>query len=52
LFGNKKTAEGEVAEDEIVEKDLDKKTGYLNLRIKGTLEDYEIEMSKKREKKE
>ena len=52
LFGNKKAADGEVAEDEIIEKDLDKKTGYLNLRIKGTLEDYEIEMRKKREGKE
>lgn len=51
LFGSKKTKDGEVGDDEIIEKDLNKKTRYLNLRVKGTLEDYDIQMEKKGNKK-
>jgi len=51
LFGKKKTKEGEVNDDEILEKDLNKKTRYLNLRVKGTLDDYDIEMSKEKKQK-
>jgi len=51
LFGKKKTKDGEVGDDEIIEKPLNKKTWYLNLRVKGTLDDYEIKLRKKRKKK-
>ena len=50
LFGNKKTKDGEVGDDEIIEKDSNKKTRYLNLRVKGTLDDYDIQLRKKRKK--
>lgn len=50
LFGNKKTRDGEVGDDEIIEKDLNKTTRYLNLRVKGTLDDYDIQLRKKRKK--
>ncbi|GAB5554481.1 MAG: hypothetical protein Sapg2KO_40720 [Saprospiraceae bacterium] len=50
LFSNKKTEDGEIGEDEIIEKDLNKKTRYLNLRVKGTLDDYDIQLRKKRNK--
>jgi len=51
LFGKKKTKEGDTGDDEIIEKDPKKKTRYLNLRVKGTLDDYEIQLRKKRGKK-
>ena len=51
LFGNKKTKEGEVGDDEIIEKDPNKNTRYLNVRVKGTLDDYDIQLRKKRRKK-
>jgi hypothetical protein len=37
-------------DDEIIEKDPNKKTRYLNLRVKGTLDDYDIQLWKKRKK--
>ncbi len=48
LFGNKKTDDKEETFDEIIEKDSNKKTRYLNLRIKGTMDDYDIKMMKKK----
>ncbi len=51
LFGNKKTKDGEIGDEEIIEKDPNKKTRYLNLRIKGTLDDYNIKVRKKRNRK-
>jgi hypothetical protein len=48
LFGIKKIKDGEVGDDEIIEKDLNRKTSYLNLRIKGTLDDYDIKLKKKK----
>lgn len=48
LFGDKKTKEGEVETDEIIEKDPNKNTRYLNLRVKGTLDDYDIQLKKKK----
>ena len=51
LFGSKKTKKGEIGDDEIIEKDPKKKTRYLNLRIKGTLNDYDIQLRKKRRRK-
>ena len=47
LFGNKKTKEGDTGDDEIIEKDSSKKTRYLNLRISGTLDEYDIKLKKK-----
>ena len=51
LFGSKKTSGGETGDDEIIEKDPKKKTRYLNLRIKGTLDDYDIQLRKKRRRR-
>ncbi|MEM9919617.1 MAG: AsmA-like C-terminal region-containing protein [Bacteroidota bacterium] len=51
IFGSKKTKEGETGDEEIIEKDPNKKTRYLNLRVKGTLDDYDIQLKKKRKKK-
>ena len=51
LFGTKKTAEGEIGDDKIIEVDPNKKTRYLNLKIKGTLDDYKISLGKDKKKK-
>lgn len=48
LFGDKKAQEGELGDDEIIEKDPNKNTRYLNLRVKGTLDDYDIQLKKKK----
>ena len=51
LFGNKKnTPVTEEQEDEIVEVDPNKKIKYLNLKIKGNIDDYKISLGKKKEK--
>ena len=47
LFGSKKTKVGEIGDDEIIETGLNKKTRYLNLRIKGTIDGYDIQLEKK-----
>ncbi|WP_343914641.1 AsmA-like C-terminal region-containing protein [Aquimarina litoralis] len=50
LFGNKKdTIISPEQEDEIVEVDPNKKTKYLNLKIKGSVDDYKISLGKKKE---
>jgi hypothetical protein len=49
LFGSKEATEGETGDDEIIEKDPTKNTRYLNLMVKGTLDDYDIQLRKKRE---
>lgn len=50
LFGNKKESVDASAEEEIIEKDLKRKTRYLNLRVKGTLDDFDIQLRKKKDK--
>ena len=50
LFANKKTKDGNI-EDDIIEKDPNKRTRYLNLRVKGTLDNYDIQVRKKRRKR-
>ncbi len=53
LFGNKKDADAainEEQEDEIVEIDPNKKIKYLNLKIKGSIDDYKVSLGKKKEK--
>ena len=52
LFGNKKdVAISEEQEDEIIEVDPNEKIKYLNLKIKGNLDDYKISLGKKKENK-
>ncbi len=49
LFKNKKdTIINEEQEDEIVEVDPNKKIKYLNLKIKGSIDDYKISLGKKK----
>lgn len=51
LFGSKKDSiTNETQEDKIVEVDPNKKTKYLNLKIKGSIDDYKISLGKKKEK--
>ncbi|TSE11248.1 AsmA family protein [Aquimarina algiphila] len=51
IFGNKKDAAiNEEQEDEIVEIDPNKKIKYLNLKIKGNIDDYKVSLGKKKEK--
>ncbi len=53
LFGNKEDANAainEEQEDEIVEIDPDKKIKYLNIKIKGSIDDYKVSLGKKKEK--
>nr|WP_247672680.1 AsmA-like C-terminal region-containing protein [Aquimarina sp. MMG016] len=51
LFGSKSdtTAISEEQEDEIVEVDPNKKVKYLNLKIKGSIDDYKVSLGKKKE---
>lgn len=51
LFGDKKTAEGDTGDDEIIEVDPNEKTRYLNLKMTGTLDDYKIKPGKEKKKK-
>ncbi|WP_346882262.1 AsmA-like C-terminal region-containing protein [uncultured Algibacter sp.] len=51
LFKNKKdTIPNEEQNDKIVEVDSTKKIKYLNLKIKGNIDDYKISLGKKKEK--
>ena len=51
MFGDKTTTDGETGDDQIIEVDPDKKTRYLNLKIKGNMDDYKITMSKAKKRK-
>lgn len=51
LLGKKKdTIPNADQEDEIVEVDPDKKTKYLNLKVRGNIDDYKISLGKKKRK--
>ena len=51
LFGNKKDAStNEEQEDQIVDVDPNKKVKYLNLKIKGHIDDYKVSLGKKKVK--
>jgi len=51
LFTNKTgTPNNEEQEDEITELDPNKKTKYLNLKIKGNIDDYKVSLGKKKHK--
>lgn len=53
LFGRKKdTVTDATQEDEIVEVDPNRKVKFLNLKIKGTIDDYKISLGKKKDRKE
>ncbi len=50
LFGSKNdTIPNSKQEDEIVEVDTSKKIKYLNLKIKGNIDDYKVSLGKKKE---
>ena len=52
LFGRKKdTVTNKEQEDEIVEIDPNKRIRYLNVKIKGNINDYKISLGKKKKKK-
>ena len=51
LFRKKKdSVSNQEQEDEIVEVDPNKKTKYLNLKVKGNIEDYKVSLGKKKRK--
>ena len=51
LFGGKKNAEVNQEQiDEIVQVDPNRKTKYLNIKIVGTVDEYEISLGKKKDK--
>ncbi|MEM8891937.1 MAG: AsmA-like C-terminal region-containing protein, partial [Bacteroidota bacterium] len=49
IFGSKKNKEDSTTEDEIIEVDPNKKVRYLNVRIKGTVDDFDVRLGKKKE---
>ncbi len=46
LFGDKKTAGGETGDETIIEKDPNRKTRFLNVRMEGNIDDYDISLKK------
>jgi hypothetical protein len=48
IFGEKKTKDGETGDDQIIEKDPNGKTRYLNVHVVGTLDHYDIKLEKKK----
>lgn len=51
IFGNKKKADSIYGEEAIMKVDKTKRTRYLNLKIIGTLDDYDISLGKKKKDK-
>jgi len=51
LFGKKNKDSILVQEDEIIELDPKKKVRYLNLKIEGNIDDYEVSVGKKKKKR-
>lgn len=51
IFGRKKDSVDINQEDEIIEKDPNKRIRYLNVKIKGTVDDYKVSLGKKKRKK-
>ncbi|WP_420574994.1 AsmA-like C-terminal region-containing protein [Kordia sp.] len=51
IFGRKNRTISEDQEDEIVEVDPKRRTRYLNLKVKGTVNDYKISLGKKKKRK-
>ena len=51
VFGRKNKTVSEDQEDEIIEVDPKKRIRYLNLKIRGTVDDYKISLGKKKRKR-
>jgi hypothetical protein len=51
IFGRKKDSVDVNQEDEIVEVDPNKKIWYVNVKIKGTIDDYKVSLGKKKKRK-
>ena len=51
IFGDKKTKDGQTGDDQIIQVDPSKKTRYLNLKIKGNMDDYKITLGKEKKRK-
>ncbi|WP_430411724.1 AsmA-like C-terminal region-containing protein [Kordia sp.] len=51
LFGRKKDTINENQEDEIVEVDTTRRTRYINVKVKGNIDDYKISLGKKKKKR-
>jgi hypothetical protein len=51
LFGRKKRTVSEDQVDEIVEIDTTRRTRYLNLTVRGTIDDYKVSLGKKKKKR-
>ncbi|NQY07743.1 MAG: hypothetical protein HRT68_16490 [Flavobacteriaceae bacterium] len=47
IFGNKKNKDSIYEDEEIIEVDPNKKTRYLNVKIHGNIDDYDITVGKK-----
>ena len=50
LFSNKKNAGNKLEEDEIIELDPNKKVKYLNIKLYGNIDDFEVSMKKAKKK--
>ncbi len=50
LFNNKKNSGNKIEEDEIVEIDPNKKVRYLNIKLQGSIDDFNVSMKKKKDK--
>jgi len=50
LFGNKKNQGNTLEEDEIVELDPNKKVKYLNIKLHGNTDNFEVSMKKAKKK--
>ncbi len=51
IFGNKKKVDSISGEEDIIKADKTKRTRYLNLKIIGNMEDYDISLGKKKKAK-
>lgn len=51
VFGRKNRTIDENQEDEIVEVDPNKKIWYVNVKVKGTINDYKVSLGKKKKRK-
>ena len=50
VFGNKKKADSIFGEEDIVKQDKTKRTRYLNLKIIGTVDDFDVSLGKEKSK--
>ena len=51
IFGSRKENVSKEQEDEIIHVDPKRKTRYLNVKVKGTVDDYKVSLGKKKRKK-